>query len=126
MLIFTPTGPWDNPALDEGTYDATVVQIIESSYGDEDFPMLKLIFHLTHLDEEYVTHLYFPNGSSIQAERRLWHFCRCVGLDKSDVLNQPELFVGRKLRLEIHTVDPEQSHQERPYSDVRSFVPVEP
>ena len=61
----------------------------------------------------------------LQAERRLWHFCSCVGLDKRDVLNQPELFADRKLRLEIHTVAPEQSSQDHPYSDVRLFLPAE-
>ena len=125
MLNFTPSGPWDNPVLDDGTYDATVVEIIESSYGDEDNPMLKLVFSLLPEDFLFVTHLYFPNGTSIQAERRIWHFCRCVDLDKRDVLNQPELFADSKLRLEIHTVDPEQSGQEHPYCDVRMFLPAE-
>jgi hypothetical protein len=51
-------------------YHATVVEIIESTYGDEDDPMLKLIFNLTHVDVHFVTHLYFPHGNAIQAERR--------------------------------------------------------
>ncbi len=124
MLSFAPSGPWDNPVLDERKYDATVVEVVESTYGDEEHSMLKLVFHLTDLDEKLVTHLYFPNGISIQAERRLWHFCRCVGLDKRDVLTKPELFAERKLCLDVHTVTPDQSNQDHPYSDVKVFLTV--
>ncbi len=70
MLSCTPNGPWNNPVVHDGMYHATVVEIIESTYGDEDDPMLKLIFNLTHVDVHFVTHLYFPHGNAIQAERR--------------------------------------------------------
>lgn len=46
MLNLTPRGPWDNPVLDDGIYDATIVEIIETTYGPNDSPMLKLVFNL--------------------------------------------------------------------------------
>ena len=118
----TPTGPWDNPIIHDGTYDATVVEIIESTYGD--FPMVKIVFHLTDVEVHFVTHIYFPHGNSIHAEQRLWHFCRIVRLDTHDVLHQPELVAGRKLCLRTYTVAPSESNQDHPYCDVELFLPA--
>ena len=119
-------GPWANAVLQQGIYDATVVEVIESNYGPEDDVLLKLIFNISPKGTRLVNHIYFPQGASIHSEQRLWHFCRCVALEKHHVISQPDAFAGRKLRLDVHTVHPGQSGQARfrSYSDVKAFLPA--
>lgn len=123
MLTTTPSGPWDNPVLADGVYDATVVELIETDYGEYADPMLKIIFRLSLSGRHFITHLYFPRGSSQASNRRLWRFCSCVGLDRSDVHSQPDAFQGRSLRLVIENTDPEQTGQDHAYADVKLFLP---
>jgi len=123
MLTITPSGPWDNPVVANGVYDATVVELIEADYGEYADPMLKIIFRLSSCGRRFITHLYFPRGSSHASERRLWRFCSCVGLDRSDAIRQPDAFEGRSLRLVIENTDPEQTGQDHVYADVRLFLP---
>jgi len=120
-----PKSPWNNPPLDEGIYDAIVKEIKQRTYGAEYHPMLRIVFELT--DEEYylVTNMYFPEGNSIHSEQRLWHFCRSVGLEKHDVVDQPEAFEGRKLRLHIKSLTSADYAPDHTYSDVEGFHPAE-
>jgi len=120
-----PRSPWNNPPLGEGIYDAIVKEIKQGTYGAEYHPMIRIEFELS--DEEYylVTNMYFPEGNSIHSERRLWHFCRCVGLQKDDVLDQPEAFAGRRLRLHIKSLTSVDYQPEHTYSDVEEFLPDE-
>jgi len=120
-----PKSPWNNPPLAERIYDAIVKEVKQGTYGAEYHPMLRIVFELT--DEEYylVTNLYFPEGNSIHSEQRLWHFCRCIGLQKHDIVDQPEAFEGRKLRLHIKSLTSVDYQPEHIYSDAEEFLPAE-
>jgi hypothetical protein len=67
-----------------------------------------------------------PPGAALfnRRSQRLWHLCRIVGLDKEDVLNQPESFTGRRLRLQIARTQSATLNHGRPYCDVKLFLPA--
>ncbi len=124
MIDITPLGPWQNPHLDEGVYEATVDSLAECTYGAGNDPMLKIIFCLPDKQAFFVTHLYFPNGYSIPSQQRLWHFCQAVGMDQYMVNEHPEAFKDRKLQLYVHTVHPTDANYGSPYCDVKYFLPA--
>lgn len=118
----TPIAPWDNPILREGMYDASVVEIVVSDYGQFADPMLKIIFELVSCGCLFVTHIYFPHGNSRAANQRLWYFCNATGLEKNDILQQPDTFVGKRLKLQIANTHQLHQGQEFVYADVERFL----
>jgi hypothetical protein len=119
-----PQGPFENPHVEDGIYAAEIDHLVEGSYGDQQ-TYLRIVVRLSEHDLYFVTNLYFPKNRSVRSEQRLWHFCQIVGLDKQDVATQPELFVGRLLRLQIARRHSLKLNYGRPYSDVELFLPAE-
>ena len=126
MINIAPIGPWRNPSLEEGCYDAVIEEITELTDGKEGQKRIRLVFTLPSREVYFVTNLYFRPGESHRAEQRLWFFCRCVGLTKDDFLHQQELFIGRKLMLAIRAIHPDEANYGEPYSDVWLFHPPPP
>ena len=103
-----------------GVYDAIIDEVVEDSYGDDDSPMIRIVFRIPYEDVYFCTHIYLPGNYSPGAKRRLWHFCQCVGLDVADLEWDPHMFQGRRLKLRIADNSPVTSS---PYSDVDVFLP---
>jgi hypothetical protein len=125
MQSLIPSGPWKNPSVKEGIHNAQIIELTETVYGRDNDPMLKVLFRLLDTDDYFVTHLYFPKAKSIRSQQRLYHFCGCVGLPKYAVLEEPESFVNRCLRLDIRVVTPTKANYGVPYHDVFRFLPPE-
>ena len=77
--------------------------------------------HSTRLDGHLCTAFYFPHGFSIKSQQRLWFLCQAVGLELFQVIDEPEQFTGRRLRVKTYSVTPETG---RRYSDVELFLPA--
>ncbi len=118
-----PRAPRNNPCIEEGIYDAAVEKLENKTYGENDSPMVRIVFRIPSKQVYFASHIYFPGNYSPGAQRRLWHFCRCVSLDSADVDNNPDAFRNRWLRLKVIEYAPESY---APYCDVQAFYPSEP
>ena len=58
-----PQGPWHNPILDEGIYDAEIRYINKGTYGKDGDTYLQFVFWLTEEEQYFVTNMYFPEGT---------------------------------------------------------------
>ena len=121
-----PNGPWQNPLIEDGLYDAKIAHVVQGVYGKEEHPYLKIVSIIPNEDVYFTTNLYFKAGGSIQSDRRLWHFCECIGLKKDDVLNDPGCCSGRRLCLRVKRIQKKDANYGNPYSDVERFLPPRP
>ena len=122
MMQFIPTHPSQNPHLADAVYAAEIRDIEERVYNVDSH----LIHALLFLPDEGVhicTTFYFPHGYSIRSQQRLWHLCRAIGLELHQVIDEPELFDKKRLRIKTCAVTPEPG---RRYSDVELFLPASP
>ena len=118
-----PSAPQQNTRIKEGIYEAVIKEVENRTYGDHDSPMVRIVFEIPAMKIFFVSHIYFPGNNSIGAKRRLWHFCCCVHLDPSDVMNNPEAFLDRWLRIHVMEFVPESYPS---YCDVHAFFPSQP
>jgi hypothetical protein len=65
------------------------------------------------------THFYFPHGYSIKSQQRLWHLCQAVGLELHQIIDEPELFQGERLRIKTYSNNQDGTMR----SDVELFMP---
>ena len=117
-----PLAPMFNPRIEEGIYEATIEQIENKTYGENESPMVRLVFRIPSEEIHFVSHIYFPDNYSPGAQQRLWHFCCCVRRDPADIFNDPEVFKDRRLRLKVVEYTPKASSS---YCDVQAFYPSE-
>ena len=117
-----PETPRDNPSLKSGMYDAVVDEVLEETYGNDDSPMIRIVFRIPAENAYFCTHIYFPGNYSLGSKRRLWHFCQCVGRAVGDIEWNPNVFAGCPLRLTIIHNTPATAS---PYSDVEAFLPAQ-
>ncbi len=117
-----PSHASENPRLADGIYAAMIERVIEDTYGD-DQPLVQVVFWLPDEEVHLVTNFYFPTGNSWKVQRRFWVLCQIVGLEPSDLVYEPDLFEGRRLRLMTCRVDPMESNVAWWYSDVNRFLP---
>lgn len=118
-----PTAPRYNPRIEEGIYAAAIEKIENKTYGENDSPLVRIVFRVPSRQIYFATHIYFPDNYSPGSQQRLWHLCRCVSLDCTDVDGNPDAFHDRWLRLRINVYA---SESNSPYCDVQSFHPSEP
>lgn len=118
-----PIAPRYNPRIEEGTYDAVIEKIENKTYWENNSPLVRIVFRIASRQIYFATHIYFPGNYSPGSQRRLWHLCRCVGLDPADVNRNPDAFHDRWLRLSVIEYAP---NANSPYCDVQSFHPSEP
>lgn len=118
-----PKGPWYNPSIDEGIYEAEITSLEELEYGEDHHQMVQVTLWLPEEERSLVTNFYFPQGAASQATKRFWYFCKCVGLEPADARYEPHLFEGRKLRIEVELANPENASVDWAYPDVHRFLP---
>lgn len=115
-------GPWHNPVLPEGTYDAEVRSVTQGTYGTHDDPVIQIRFWLLDVGQCILTNLYFPSGAMLRSAKRLWYFTSLVGLQPADIGEHPGSFADKILRLDLRTTIRNGSS----YSDVHEFLPPLP
>ena len=121
MMHFIPIHPSANPHLaDDGVYTAEIREITERIYNI-DSHLIYALFWLPDVKKHLCTCFFFPGGFSIKSQQRLGFLCRAVGLELHQVIDDPEQFTGRSLRIKIYSVTPEAG---RRYSDVELFLPA--
>ncbi len=118
-MHFIPTHPSQNICLDEGVYTAEIRDIEERTY-DLDSHLIHLLLWLPEEGLHLCTNFYFPHGYSIRSQQRLGFLCRAVGLELHQVIDEPEQFTDKRLRIKIYTV----SHDGANHSDVELFLPA--
>lgn len=114
------TGPWYNPLLDEGIYDAVIDELRHTSFGENDDPMVQILLRIPSKRTYLITNVYFPHGRSIGSQQRLWYLSTCVGLTLAELYEYPEDFAGRQLRVHLQ---PQSDGLHETYSDVTAFLP---
>ena len=121
MMQFIPTHPSENPHLAENAvYTAEIREITDKVYNI-DSRLIHVLFWLPEEELHLCTTFYFPHGYSIRSQQRLWHLCRAVGLELFQVIDEPEQFTGKRLRIKTYTVS---SKSGRRYGDVELFLPA--
>ncbi len=122
MFSDIPTHPSSNPSVPDGTYDSTIKHLDHGIYN-QDGEYVRVLFELPDQGMHITTCFYFPNGYSIRSQQRLWHLCRAVNLELFDVIENPEKFAGRKMRIKTYRASGESSSGDTSYSDVEMFLP---
>ena len=113
-------GPWHNPVLPEGIYDAEIRSVTQGTYGTQHDPVIQIRFWLPKIGQCILTNLYFPSGAVLRPAKRLWHFTNMVGLHSADIGEDPASFEGRTLRLDVRTT----IRNGTSYSDIHEFLPA--
>ena len=116
-----PTSPWSNPPLNEGIYDAVIDELRHTTYGETDDPMVQIVFRIPSETVYLVTNVYFPVGGSIGSQRRLYYLSACVGLELTDVYEDPQYFTDRCLRIHVQR---QGNGQGGTHTDVTAFLPA--
>ena len=120
-MQFIPTHPSENPLLtDDAVHDAEIREVTDRVYNI-DSRLIHVLFWLPEEEQHLCTCFFFPGGFSIRSQQRLWHMCQAVGLELFQVIDEPEQFTGRSLRIKTYSVNPESG---RRYSDVELFLPA--
>ncbi len=122
MFSDIPTHPSSNPSVPDGIYDA-VIQHLDHGIYNQDSQYVSVLFELPDQGMHLTTCFYFPNGHSIRSQQRLWHLCQAVNLNLFDVIENPEKFEGRRLRVKTYRASGESSSGDTSYSDVEMFLP---
>ena len=117
-MNFVPVHPAQNLHLSDGVYVAEIRDVEERVYKVDS----RLIHVLLWLPAEQVhlcTHFYFPHGHSIKSQQRLWHLCQAVGLELHQIIDEPELFQEKRLRIKTYSINQDGTM----HSDVELFMP---
>ena len=122
MFSDIPTHPSSNPSVPDGIYDAVIKHVDHGIYN-QDSHYVRALFELPDQGMHLTTCFYFPQGYSIRSQQRLWHLCQAVGLEQHDVIEYPEKFEGRRLRIKTYRASGESSSAGKSYSDVEMFLP---
>jgi hypothetical protein len=113
-------GPWHNPVLPEGIYDAEIRSVTQATYGSHHYPVVQIRLWLPQCGQCILTNLFFPSGASVKSQQRLWYFTNMVGLQPNDIVEDRKSFEGKLLRVELRTACPHGTS----YSDVHRFLPA--
>lgn len=114
-----PQGPWYNPALDEGIYDARIVCLTKGSYGSNKDPYIQVVMFLPEANCHFTNNLYFPKGQpDAKTVQRLSRLCQILGLQPQDALDSPQFFSGCELKVKIAVF----KNGDREYRDVALFM----
>lgn len=119
-MQFIPIHPSQNKHLNDGVYTAEPRDIEERIYNI-DSHLIHVLFWLPEEDLHLCTTFYFPSGYSIRSQQGLWHLCRAVGLQLFQVIDEPEQFTAKRMRIKTYSVNPKSG---RRYSDVELFLPA--
>lgn len=118
-----PLGPWANPRLEEGLHAARATNIRHIQYGADNGSMLELSFRLEQSGLSFASRLYLPAQFSATCQHRLWYLCQALGVEGYELMEKPDIAVGRRLVLDVTTIHPTKANHGNPYSDVKRFLP---
>lgn len=117
-----PRHPSENPSIPAGIYPAVIKKVTHREYAGGDH-YIRIVMWLPDQMKHVVSNIYAPHQFSQRAQQRLSMFCLMVDLTPYDVLENPGLFEGRKLRIQVRRFQDETSLTQRQYSDVELFLP---
>jgi hypothetical protein len=102
MDLTVPQGPWLNPSIAEGEYDARIVEIKQGRYGPQHDLYLQVVLWLCHTGQYLVSNFYFPRGKPDgRTIQRLSRLCQIVGRVPQDALDAPYQFKGAELKVRV-------------------------
>lgn len=120
-MQFIPVHPAQNRHLPDGVY-AAEIRVVEERVYRVDSRLIHVLLWLPEEQVQFCTHFYFPHGYSIKSQQRLWHLCQAVSLELHQIIDEPELFQGKRLRIKTYLVNQDGTM----YSDVELFMPQAP
>ncbi len=59
-----PIAPRYNPRIEEGTYDAVIEKLENKTYGENDSPLVRIVFRVPSKQVYFASHIYFPGNCS--------------------------------------------------------------
>ena len=120
-----PQGPWYNPKLEEGAYDAVIKSVHESVYGKNRDRYIQVVLWLPDEEAHFVTNLYLPeNKPDNRSVKRLYQLCKCVGQMPQDALDNPQWFEGEDLQVTVKQMKGVRGNRGQAYCDVDLFLPA--
>ena len=63
-----PIAPRYNPYIEEGLYDAAIEKVENKTYGENDSPMVRIVFRIPSKQIYFASHIYFPENNSVGAQ----------------------------------------------------------
>jgi len=112
----------ENPALQDGQYDA-VIRDIHLQRSSRDTQIL-LLFYLPEQQMHLVTRLRAPKRSyNRQDYRRLVDFCAAINVDMRHLFNTPAKVKGSRLRIKTKRSYYDADGTTHWYSDIVGFMP---
>ncbi len=120
-----PQGPWYNPKLEEGAYDAVIKNVHESVYSIQRDKYIQVVLWLSDEEAHFVSNFYLPsNKPDNRSIHRLYRLCKCVGRVPQDALDDPALFEGEELQVTVKQMKGVRGNGGRLYCDVDLFLPA--
>ena len=121
-----PQGPWYNPELAEGVYDATITEVTEGTYGKDRNTYNQFVFWLPNEQVHVVTNFYLPaTKQNNKTGLRLMRLCQVVSRIVEDVWTSPHSFKGDELRITVKRMRGKHGSQDQSFCDVDRFLPAE-
>jgi len=121
-VTYKVKGPWDNPVIPAGSYDAVIRQIDSGAYGKDDGIYFRIELWVVQRGCWLVTNIYARKGALTSAERRIWHLCQACNEPHGEFHRRLKVFRGKHLRVTVVTVPASRSKLSRAYSDVDRFL----
>ena len=119
-----PQGPWYNPALEEGSYNATITEITEGKYGKPKNAYLQCVFWLPDEKVHVVTNFYLSSASDTKTGLRINRLCQAVGRLPDELRDSPRSFVGDRLQITIKRMVGKHGSETQEFYDVDLFLPA--
>jgi hypothetical protein len=116
-------GPWTNPYMSDGAYEATIEQVIYTTYDGGH--VLHVVFWIPSRDAYFRTNVYLPEEPTRGARMRVWHLFRSAEVELYDVADDARFLEGKTLRLIIAQYETKNSPTPGSYSDVAAFVHID-
>ena len=117
-----PRGPWYNPYVSDGAYEANVEETTYTVYGDSAGHVLQVVFWIPSRELSFTTNIYLPKEHTRAAHMRLWHLFRSADVDLCDPEHDATFLEGKSLRLIITQNNSKASSVNWSYSDVAAFL----
>jgi hypothetical protein len=117
-----PRGPWYNPYLSDGAYEATIETTTYTTYGDDGGHVLQVVFWLPSRESSFTTNIYLPSEYSRAANLRLWHLFRSADVELEDPEHDAYFLEGKTVRVIVTQYESKNSAGNGSYSDVAVFL----
>lgn len=115
-----PQGPWNNPTIPAGIYDAEIRYLADGKYHGKKDRYIQVVMWLPQVQDYFVSNLYFPHDQpDAKTVQRLARLCQCVGLLPQDAVDNPQYFRGQELKVQIGVFTAKNGHE---YRDVELFL----